>query len=282
MDARSPNQPRTLYLLAETYLKLSRVPEARQRLAQLDQVSGGDIRTALGVGTLLARYGMFSDAIQRFQAVLAADPTSDDAKYNLADAYFQVQDYRRALEAILQCSPRGQEDEATLTLMGDIYAHLGRTSEATPVFEKAIAKNPDNEQYYLSLALTQLRAGNTAAADRALQRGLRRAPDSGAILWGLGISSVLQGKNERAENFLRKALDLMPEWHGSYLTLETFYTQTGQADKAQETLKQEARIFQRPGRAPTADAASPKFHALSPEARQQFLQEALSLADDIF
>jgi tetratricopeptide (TPR) repeat protein len=282
MDARSPNQPRTLYLLAETYLKLDCVPEARQRIAQLDQASGGDVRTALGVGTLLARYGMFSDAIQHFQAALAGDSASDDAKYNLANAYFEVQDYRHALEAILHCSPQGQEDEATLTLMGDIYAHLGRTSEATAVFEKAIAKNPDNDRHYLSLALTQLRSGNAAAARGALQRGLDRAPDSGAILWGLGILSVLQGENERAEDFLRRALDLMPEWHGSYLALETFYTQTGQADKAQETLKREARTFPRSGRVPTADAASPKFHALSPEGRQQFLQEALSLADDIF
>ncbi len=60
-----------------------------------------------------------------------------------------------------------------------------------------------------------------------------------------------------------------------------FYSQTGQADKAQETLQREARIFPHVGRAPTADAASPKFHALS-QARRQFLQGALSLADDIF
>jgi tetratricopeptide (TPR) repeat protein len=282
MDARSPNQPRTLYLLAETYLKLGRVSEARQRIAQLDQVSGGDVRTALGVGTLLARYGMFSEAIQHFQAALAADPASDDAKYNLANAYFQVRDYRRALEVIVRCSPEGQEDEATLALMGDIYAHLGRTAEATSVFEKAIARDPDNDQYYLSLALTQLRSGNAAAAGQALQRGLRRAPDSGAILWGLGILSVVQGENGRAEDFLKRALDLMPEWQGSYRALQLFYTQTEQTDKAQETLQREARIFPHVGRAPTTDAPSPQFHDLSPEARSRFLQEALSLADDVF
>jgi tetratricopeptide (TPR) repeat protein len=280
LDARSPNQPRTLYLLAETYLKLGRLPEARQRIAQLDQASRGDVRTALGVGTLLARYGMFSEAIQHFQAALAADPASDDAKYNLANGYFQVQDYRRALEVILRCSPRGQEDEATLSLMGDIYARLGRTWEAKSVFEREIAKNPDNDQGYLSLALTELRAGNTAAAGQVLRRGLGRAPDSGSILWGLGILSVLQGENERAEDFLRKALDLMPEWRGSYRALELFYTETGQTDKAQATLERERQVLPHMGSASTA--ASPKFRPRSPEARRQFLQEALSLADDIF
>lgn len=282
MDTRSPNQPRTLYLLAETYLKLGRAEEARERIAQLDRASGGDVRTMLGSGTLLARHGMFAEAIRHFQGALAVDPASDDAKFNLANAYFQGQDYPRALEAIVHCSPQAQEDETTLALMGDIYAHLGRAPEAAAVFERAIAKNPDNDQSYLSLAMSELRSGNTPAAVETLKRGLRRAPDSGRALWGLGILAALQGENERAEDFLRKALDLMPDWQGSYRALETFYSETGQVNKAREMVEREAKIFPHPGRSPAADAPPAKPHALSPEARRRFLQEALSLADDIF
>ena len=281
MDARNPNDPRTLYLLAETYLKLGRVADARLRISQLDEVSGRDVRTELGVGTLLARYGLFSDAVQHFQAAVQVDPTSDDAKYNLANAYFQLQDYGRALDAILACSHEGREDGATLSLLGDIYAHLGRTSEAAGAFEKAIAKNPDNDQGYLSLALAELRAGNTAAAGQALKRGLQQAPNSGAIFWGLGVLSVLEGANDRAESYLRKALDLMPEWRGSYQTLEMLYVQTGQGEKAQETLELEARISPPKGRLPVAHPEFQKSHVLSAEARREFLQEALTLADDM-
>jgi tetratricopeptide (TPR) repeat protein len=281
MDARNPNDPRTLYLLAETYLKLGRVADAREKVSQLDEVSGRDVRTELGVGTLLARYGLFSDALQHFQVAVRADPASDDAKYNLANAYFQLQDYSRALDAILLCSSQGQEDGATLSLLGDIYAHLGRTSEAAGAFEKAIAKNPDSDQGYLSLALAELRAGNTAAAGQALKRGLQQAPNSGAILWGLGVLSVLEGANDRAESYLRRALDLMPEWRGSYQTLEMLYVQTGQGEKAQETLELEARISPPKGRLPVAHPEFQKSHVLSAEARREFLQEALTLADDM-
>jgi tetratricopeptide (TPR) repeat protein len=281
MDARYPNDPRTLYLLAETYLKLGRVADARERISQLDEVSGRDVRTELAVGTLLARYGLFSDALQHFQAVVQADPASDDAKYNLANAYFQLQDYGRALDAILLCSREGQEDGATLSLLGDIYAHLGRTSDAAGAFEKAIAKNPDNDQGYLSLALAELRAGNTTAAGQALKRGLQQAPNSGAIFWGLGVLSVLEGANDRAESYLRRALDLMPEWRGSYQTLEMLYVQTGQGAKAQETLDLEARISPQKGRSPVAYPEFQKSHILSAEARREFLQEALTLADDM-
>jgi tetratricopeptide (TPR) repeat protein len=235
----------------------------------------------LGVGTLLARYGLFSDALQHFQAAIQADPASDDAKYNLANAHFQLQDYGRALDAILTCSRQGQEDGATLSLLGDIYAHLGRTSEAAGAFEKAIAKSPDNDQGYLSLALAELRAGNTVAAGQALKRGLQQAPNSGAIFWGLGVLSVLEGANERAESYLRRALELMPEWRGSYQMLEMLYVQTGQGEKAQETLELEARISPPKGRLPVAHPEFQKSHGLPAQARREFLQEALTLADDM-
>ena len=281
MDARNPNDPRTLYLLIETYLKLGDVEEARRRVSQLDDASGKDVRTELGVGTLLARYGLFSDAVQHFQAAEEADPTSNDAKYNLANAYFQLQDYGRALDAILPSAREGEQDGATLSLLGDIYAHLGRTSEAADAFEKAIAKNPDNDQGYLSLALTKLRAGETVAAAKVLKRGLQQTPNSGAIVWGLGVLSVLEGANDRAESYLRRALELMPEWRGGYTTLEMLYLQTGQDEKARETLEMEARIYpQQEG----LTAAHPEFqasHNLSTEARREFLRKALTLADDM-
>jgi tetratricopeptide (TPR) repeat protein len=281
MDARNPSDPRTLYLLAETYLKLGRAADAAKRVSQLDEVSGRDVRTELGVGTLLARYGLFSDAILHFQAAVQADPTSDDAKYNLANAYFQQQDYGRALDAILLCSRQGQADGATLSLLGDIYAHLGRASEAAGVLEKAIAKNPDNDQGYLSLALAELRAGETAAAGQALKRGLQQAPNSGAILWGLGVLSVLEGTNDRAESYLRRALDLMPEWRGSYKTLEMLYVQTGQGEKARETLELEERIHPQQEGLPAAPPGVQESHSLSTEARREFLQKALALADNM-
>jgi tetratricopeptide (TPR) repeat protein len=166
-------------------------------------------------------------------------------------------------------------------LLGDIYAHLGRTSDAARAFEKAITMNPDNDQGYLSLALAELRAGDTAAAGQALQRGLQQAPNSGAIFWGLGVLCVLEGASDRAETYLRKALDLMPEWRGSYQTLEMLYAQTGQGEKAQETLDLEGRISPQKERLPVVRPESQESHTLSAQARREFLQAALTLADDM-
>jgi len=283
-----PDQPQNLYLLAETYLKLGNLAEAGKAVAQLDQISVGDYRTQTGVGVLLARYRLYDDAIRHFQGALAANPESDDVKFDLADAYFRKGAYAQALEAAQQVSAQGQQDGAFLALLGDIYAHLGDSARASEIFRGAITRNPDNDQYYLSLAMVELREKDAAGAEETLRKGLSRIPGSGKILWGLGIASVLEGKTPQAEEDFERAVDLLPEWSGSYSTLGVFYYQTGEIAKAREVLNRFKgsnaaggldinRIEEALSQAPAAQSS---VHEPMPmAARLQLLQLALSLAD---
>jgi tetratricopeptide (TPR) repeat protein len=284
---KHPDRPQDLYLLAEAYLKLGKLEEARQTIAQLDQISAGDYRTQTGVGVLLARFRLYDDAILHFQAALKGSPDSDDVKFDLADAYFRKGLYAQALETAQQVSEPGQQDAAFLALLGDIHAHLGETARATEIFRDALAKNPDNDQYYLSLTLVQLREKDIAGAKATLQKGLARIPGSGKILWGLGIVSVLEGNTAQAAERLERAVELLPEWPGSYSTLGVFYFQTGQIAKAREVLDRFKgsnaggldinRIEEVLSRAPAKPASAEE--PMSMAARQQLLQLALSLAD---
>jgi len=284
---KHPDQPQDLYLLAEAYLKLGKMEDARKAIAQLDQLSGSDFRTQTGVGVLLARYHQYDEAIQHFQAAQRANPDSDDVKFDLADAYFRKGAYRESLATLQQVSLAGQQDDAYLALLGDIYAHLGDSARATEIFRDAIKRNPDNDQYYLSLTLVQLRANDVRGASDTLKQGLARIPGSGKILWGLGLISVLEGNTPQAAERLERAVELLPEWAGSYSTLGVFYYQTGQIEKAREVLNRFKgsnaggldvnRIEEALERAP-AQSASAREPMPIP-ARQQLLQLALSLAE---
>ncbi len=283
-------QPQNLYLLAEAYLKLGRVEEAKQTIAQLDQLSQADFRTTVGVGVLLARYRLYADAISRFQAALQLNPNADDVWYDLADASFRKHDYSAALSAAQRVSPEGQKDTTYMALEADILAHLGRTDEATKLWREEITRNPDQDQAYLSLALVYLRSGNTAAARETLQQGLARTPDAGDLLWGMGVLSVMEGQSGKAEEYLEKSVDLLPDWPGSYSALGVLYYQTGQIQKSRETLERFRQAGPRGGldvdrieKALSAAAAqgrdTGRVQELAPEARQQFLQVALAFAD---
>lgn len=283
-----PDQPELLYDLAESYLKSGRVEEARNTVSQLDTERSGDSRTLAGAGVLLARYGLYEDAIQQFVAALQAKPGADDINFDLANAYFRKGLYADALDAAMQVSDAGRKDDSYLALLGDIYAHQGDSVRAEEIYRSAISRNPDKDQDYLSLALLQFRENNIADAKQTLLKGEARIPGSGKIIWGLGLASVLEGDTAKAGKQLERAVEMMPEWPGSYSTLGVFYYQTGQIAQAKEVLdrfknssarggldvKRIAEILaQAPAVAPTGDAP------LSNAQRIQLLQLALFLAD---
>lgn len=284
---KHPGQTQDLYLLAETHLKMGNVSSARETIAQLDQLSADDYRTQTGVGVLLARYRLYDDAIQHFESALRANPDSDDVKFDLANAYFRKGQYKEALAAAQAISNAGQQDDAFLALLGDIKAHLGDSATAMEIFRSAITRNPDNDQYYLSLTLVQLRGNDLPGAEQTLQKGLARIPGSGKLIWGQGLISVMKGNNRQAVERLERAVDLLPEWAGSYSTLGVFYYQTGQIEKAREVLNRfrgsnaggldVSRIEDALSKAPAKTSAGEQ--PIPMVARQQMLQFALLIAD---
>ena len=281
--------PQNYYLLAEAYLKLGKTEDARQALAQVDRLSQGDFRTSVGVGVLLARYGLYSEAVAHFQQAVQANPGSDDAWYDLADAYFRMRNYSEALTAAQRVSPSGQNDPSYLALLADVDAHLGQNDEAIKLYQKEIVENPDRDGAYLSLAVVYLRSGRAPDARAMLQQGLLRIPDSGQLLWGMGVVSAAEGNAESAAQYLKRSVELLPQWPGSYSALGVLYYETGQIDKARQTLEQfnqngprgalDAQRIEQVLSAAPAQKTDGKVSELAPRARQEFLQFALTLAD---
>lgn len=286
-NRRHPDQSEILYLLAAAYLKNGRLEDAEHTIEQLDTVAAGDFRTLTGAGVLLARYRLYDAAIQHFEAALKLSPGNDEIEFDLADAYFRKGAYSQALDAAQQVSAEGQADDSYLSLLGDIYAHQGQSARAEEIFRNAVARNPDNDQDYLSLALLDLREKNLSEAKQVLLKGQARVPASGKILWGLGLTSALEGNTPAAAGQLERAVDLLPEWPGSYSTLGVFYFETGQIAKAKEVLERFrnsnaggldiSRIEQALEEAPQATSGANE--PLAAADRQRLLQLALTLAD---
>ena len=232
-----PDQAEVSYALTEAYLKVAKVPEARQTIASFGEQHPDDVRTLTGIGVLLARHGMYDDAIAQFEKALNVKPDADDTKFDLATAYFRKGDYWNARKTAETISNAERKDDSYASLVADISAHLGETAKAEELYRSALARNPDNDQTYLSLALLEFQQNRLEAAKQTLQQGNTRVPGSGKIYWGLGLAAVLEGETATAGDDLERAVDLMPEWPGSYSTLGFFYFQTGQVTKAREVLQ---------------------------------------------
>jgi tetratricopeptide (TPR) repeat protein len=286
-----PDEPRNFYMLAQRYLQLGQQDQAETAIARLDQLSGGDARTSAGVGVLLARYHLYADAIRHFEMSLQADPSSDDVKYDLADAYFRVRQYGKALSVLERISTAGQKDDSVLALLADTEAHVGRTQEAIQIYRDAIRGSPDKDQNYLSLALAQMQAAQIEQAHETLNQGLARIPDSGKLFWGMGILFAAKCNPQQAIGYLKRSVELLPEWPGSYAALGILYFQTGQLDKSRAVLTQLSqnglqaafnvrKIEEVLSAANGPDSQGAQPTRFSARQSQQFLQLALTLADE--
>ncbi|HVH69661.1 MAG TPA: tetratricopeptide repeat protein [Candidatus Dormibacteraeota bacterium] len=171
-----PDRPRTLYLLAEALLRAGRTKDANEAIERLDEISGGDFRTELGIGILLARFRSYPAAIQHLQAAVKGDAASEEAKYNLAEVYFESGDYQAALQPLLEISSEAQKDGSYFALLGDVYAHLSRTDDALEALKQAVRKSADDDQCYVSLVMEQLQAGAANSAQATVEDGLARIP----------------------------------------------------------------------------------------------------------
>jgi tetratricopeptide (TPR) repeat protein len=283
-----PDRPRSLYLLAESLLRAGRTSEAMAALQRLDALSGEDFRTELNSGVLLGRFHLYADAIRYLQTALKINPASDDAKYNLGEAFLRSGSYEDALNALLQVSPDSQKVSSYLGLLGDVYSRLSRYSDASKCLQQATAMAPGNDQYHASLALLQLSAGEIQDADRTVQRGLARVPDSGLLYWTAGVVAVARGQEREAEPLLKKASQLSPSRESVAATLGIFYYEQGRLSDAREVLKRCMEMFPKSTldfqkinavlEAASTSGAT-KAGEISPESRREFCQLALALRD---
>ena len=285
-----PDRPRSLHLLAEAYLKLNRTNDAIEVIKRLDDVSGGDFRTNLSVGVLLGQSRLYPEAIHYFQAAIEANPGSDEAKYNLADAYFQSGEYANALQSLLSVSSDGQKDSSYSALIGDVYARLGRMADAIQYLQQATVASPDNDQYCAWLALAYLRADRADGAQATVQDGLARIPDSGTLHWVAGVVAVAQGSVREAEAYFVKAQELMPTREIPFMSLGILYYEAGRIDDARQVLLRCMEMFphgtidaEKISRVLDAASQSGKSSKqpgqLSQEARREFYELTLGMAD---
>ena len=191
---KHPDRPQDLYLLAETYLKLGKPEDARSTITQLDQISSGDYRTQTGVGVLLARYRLYDDAIQHFQTASASQ-----SRFRRRE----VRSGRRLLpQGRLRSGSRGRHEgfggrTAGRRFPGSARRHprpSGKHRQGEEIFRDAISRNPDNDQYYLSLTLVQLRNKDVSGRGADLAKRL----GSNSQLWknSLGLGNCLGSRRQ--------------------------------------------------------------------------------------
>ncbi|MBS1128857.1 MAG: Fibronectin type domain protein, partial [Nitrospirae bacterium] len=112
-----------------------------------------DDATALAqLGILYGENGMYAEALEQFQKLLAVDKQNAMALNNIGNIYLlqeRLDDARQAYEASLKAEPR---DTGTMANLARVHLRAGRKDEARKVFRDAVAEDPRVLRRYGDLA----------------------------------------------------------------------------------------------------------------------------------
>jgi tetratricopeptide (TPR) repeat protein len=162
--------------LAYTLEKLGRYGDAvKAYKVLLDKgVSEATIRLAYGRSLLLSKRA--KDSIKEFEAVLAADDRSLDARNNLAAAYLSLGDLETCLRYVKEVLAVQPKNVSAIINLGLLYLKDKKFDLAELMFMKAIKYDKVNARAYSNLGLTFYQTGRLPQAVVNFQKAIELDP----------------------------------------------------------------------------------------------------------
>jgi tetratricopeptide (TPR) repeat protein len=175
------------------------------------------------VGSMLASYGAYPQALEQFELAAEEDPTSYDAFYNIAVLKLdQTKDLAGALAAAQEA--RASKDIGEIhNLLGDVLEAQGKFIEAIDEYQEAVRLDPDSDKFAFDLGTELILHENHAAALAVFQAAQERFPKSSRTFLGLGAAEFLDGKTDESVSAFLKAVDLNPGFEPAYVFLGEAY-----------------------------------------------------------
>jgi tetratricopeptide (TPR) repeat protein len=193
----------------------------------------------LVTGELLSMVEQYEAAATALGQVQADDPFAGVAREARLQLLVRKGEKQGALEAALAAAKAPDAEVADWTRVGDLYAELGRQSDAAAAYGKAIEMVEKGEHVEQPWTLWLLRggameqAGDWPAAKAVLQKALAMAPDQPAVLNYLGYAQLERHENlDEAERLIERASRLKPDDAAITDSLGWVYYQRGNLPQA--------------------------------------------------
>jgi tetratricopeptide (TPR) repeat protein len=195
----TPNDPVVRAHLAEVYLHVNRLADARDIFQDLVDVF--PVVARAGLGEIALRNGRFSEAVEHLEAAVARAPNAASVHYSLGMAYRGLGRLEQARSHLAHRAAGSYHpadplvDSLTSLLRGErAHVVLGRRAyeagefeEARTAFRKAVEAAPSSAEARVGLGMTLAQIGNVAPAIEQLEAALRLDPDNTTAHTTLGV-----------------------------------------------------------------------------------------------
>jgi tetratricopeptide (TPR) repeat protein len=213
-----PNYPDAHRLLARVYWHMlgegqtektnkENLHKAIEHMEALTRVQPSDMDSWEVLGRLYKMNNEPQKAEEAFKKVLNVEPGSRDGLSSLAQLYFEQGDYAGGVE-LLKKIPEADLDPSLLRMLGDAYIQMRDFESAVASYQKALERDPENQEVRRAYADALVDMGNTPAARAEFEKMLKADPDDGATYLRLAQIDRQEGQFDQARKELERARTL--------------------------------------------------------------------------
>lgn len=180
-----------------------------KELRSLDLPAGPKLQFEVQLGELLSQGGMEGEAVREFEEAAKTAPDQADLYFNLALAQFRGGQLDPALESAQKAKALG--DSASVeSLIGDIQEARADSLSAVHSYQAAVALDPNQESYRLTLGLELLRHGTFEPALAVFQQASAIFPNSSRVRVAVGLTHYFLEQYPEAIQALLEAAQIDP------------------------------------------------------------------------
>ena len=181
---------------------------------------------------LLAETGSPAKALDIYRRAIAKWPREATLFHELAVAAADARLFDEALRAENAAIALDPNFPAAHNGIGLLMTGRNRHVEAAASFERAVAADPTNAEYWVNLGNARRAADNADAAAEAYRKAADLDPRSADAANGLGVLLVQQRRPGDAIPWFQRALEVSPDFVQARLNLGIAYQESGQHDLA--------------------------------------------------
>jgi tetratricopeptide (TPR) repeat protein len=167
-------------------------------------------------GRILLEFERYDLALEFLKPALAADPSLNAARLDLAILLFHLQTPQAALSELDQTPAADRKGDYYL-LRAQILDSLGNTQEAVEALNRGIRAAPTRPDLYLQAAGFLLKHKQLHEALDLLRQASRIVPDDRELLLAQAVTLELLQQTADAQKLLTRIQERWPEWDRPYL-----------------------------------------------------------------
>ncbi len=206
-----PGDPVTNGMLGTLAFREHDCAEAVGRFEKASAIISGQRSALTQYGICLSMLGRDGDAVEPFARALAVDPSSLEARYNLALVQWNAHTPEEALKTLQPLLDSESPNVDALTLGAEIHESKDETTTTVELLRKAILAQPGNLEPYLQFAMVSYDHASPQVGVDILNAGLTQLPREPRLYLVRGVLLTQLGEFTRATDDFEAASRLDPK-----------------------------------------------------------------------